>query len=129
MTSLSPKKGNGGPVEQDNLYFIHKVPELIPNSVEISLGIYWGGNFETVAELISNKTINQNDIRFFLGYSGWATNQLEAELKSNSWLVTKNVYKNKIIEKDYKFFWKEKMIEFGGEYSIWSNAPENPSYN
>ena len=21
---------NGGPVEQDNLYFIHKVPELIP---------------------------------------------------------------------------------------------------
>ena len=120
---------NGGPVEQDNLYFIHKVPELIPNSVEISLGIYWGGNFETVAELISNKTINQNDIRFFLGYSGWATNQLEAELKSNSWLVTKNVYKNKIIEKDYKFFWKEKMIEFGGEYSIWSNAPENPSYN
>ena len=30
---------NGGPVEQDNLYFIHKVPELIPNSIEISLGI------------------------------------------------------------------------------------------
>ncbi|MEP5601279.1 MAG: YqgE/AlgH family protein, partial [Algibacter sp.] len=23
---------NGGPVEQDNLYFIHKVPQLIPNS-------------------------------------------------------------------------------------------------
>ena len=26
---------NGGPVEQDNLYFIHKIPELIPNSSEI----------------------------------------------------------------------------------------------
>lgn len=25
---------NGGPVEQDNLYFIHKIPDLIPNSVE-----------------------------------------------------------------------------------------------
>ena len=24
---------NGGPVEQDNLYFIHNIPELIPNSV------------------------------------------------------------------------------------------------
>ena len=32
---------NGGPVEQDNLYFIHKVPDLIPNSIEISLGIFW----------------------------------------------------------------------------------------
>ena len=37
---------NGGPVEQDNLYFIHKVPELIPNSIEISLGIFWGGDFD-----------------------------------------------------------------------------------
>ena len=36
---------NGGPVEQDNLYFIHKVPELIPDSIEISLGIFWGGDF------------------------------------------------------------------------------------
>ena len=33
---------NGGPVEQDNLYFIHNIPEIIPNSVEISNGIYWG---------------------------------------------------------------------------------------
>ena len=32
---------NGGPVEQDNLYFIHNIPELIPNSVEISNGIFW----------------------------------------------------------------------------------------
>ena len=36
---------NGGPVEQDNLYFIHNIPEVIPNSVEISNGIYWGGDF------------------------------------------------------------------------------------
>jgi putative transcriptional regulator len=58
---------NGGPVEQDNLYFIHKIPQLIPNSIEISLGIYWGGDFNKVAELIANNKINENDIRFFLG--------------------------------------------------------------
>ena len=46
---------NGGPVEQDNLYFIHNVPDLIPNSVEISNGIYWGGCFESVKELIKNQ--------------------------------------------------------------------------
>ena len=32
--------------EQDNLYFIHKAPDLIPESIEISLGIYWGGDFD-----------------------------------------------------------------------------------
>ncbi|WP_111307367.1 YqgE/AlgH family protein [Confluentibacter sediminis] len=120
---------NGGPVEQDNLYFIHKVPELIPNSVEISLGVFWGGDFNNVAELIANKKIKETDIRFFLGYSGWEVNQLENELKTNSWVVTENIYKNDIIAKDYESFWKEKMLEFGEAYSIWSNAPENPNYN
>jgi putative transcriptional regulator len=120
---------NGGPVEQDNLYFIHKVPKLIPNSIEISLGIYWGGDFSKVAELIKDGTLQENDIKFFLGYSGWDSSQLENELKANSWVVTENIYKKNIIEKNYETFWKEKMLEFGGEYSIWSNAPENPSYN
>lgn len=120
---------NGGPVEQDNLYFIHKVPELIPDSIEISLGIYWGGDFNVVADLIANNRIEEKDIRFFLGYSGWDSKQLEEELRVNSWVVTENVYQKDIIEKDYETFWREKMLEFGGEYSIWSNAPENPSYN
>ncbi len=120
---------NGGPVEQDNLYFIHKIPNLIPNSIEISLGIYWGGDFTKVARLITEKKINEKDIKFFLGYSGWDINQLESELKTQSWVVTKNIYKKEIIEKDYEFFWKEKMLELGGNYSIWSNAPENPTYN
>lgn len=125
----SHKVYNGGPVEQDNLYFIHKVPDLIPDSIEISLGIYWGGDFNKVAELITEKVIKETDIRFFLGYSGWDSHQLENELRANSWLVAKNVYKKDIIEKDYETFWKEKMLELGGEYSIWSNAPENPSFN
>ena len=120
---------NGGPVEQDNLYFIHKVPELIPDSIEISLGIFWGGDFSKVAELIATNKLSENHIRFFLGYSGWDSNQLAEELKSNSWVVTENIYKKSIIEKDCEAFWREKMLEFGGEYSVWSNAPENPSLN
>ena len=62
---------NGGPVEQDNLYFIHKIPDKIPNSVEISYGIFWGGDFESVKSLINQNKIKEDDIRFFLGYSGW----------------------------------------------------------
>ncbi|PHQ29229.1 MAG: transcriptional regulator [Leeuwenhoekiella sp.] len=120
---------NGGPVEQDNLYFIHKVPELIPDSIEISSGIYWGGNFDTVIELISSKKLSEDQIRFFLGYSGWDSDQLEHELHENAWIVAENNYHKEIINKCFPDFWKEKMIELGGEYLIWSNAPENPSYN
>lgn len=128
-TEANFKVYNGGPVEQDNLYFIHKVPDLIPESIEISLGIYWGGDFDVVLTLINSGKIKAKDIRFFLGYSGWESFQLESELESNSWIVTENIYKKSIIEKKDSTFWKEKMLELGGEYSIWSNAPEYPSYN
>jgi len=120
---------NGGPVEQDNLYFIHKIPDLIPDSIEISNGIFWGGDFKSVIELINAGKLNEKDIRFFLGYSGWDADQLMNELITNSWIVSENIYKNSIIEKIDTNFWKEKMLELGGDYSIWSNAPENPSFN
>jgi putative transcriptional regulator len=120
---------NGGPVEQDNLYFIHNIPELISNSVEISNGIYWGGDFETTKELINSGKINKDNVRFFLGYTGWDENQLEKEMDNNSWIIAKNSYENKIIGKSTTHFWKEKIIELGGEYVIWSNAPENPYLN
>lgn len=120
---------NGGPVEQDNLYFIHKVPHLINDSVEISDGIFWGGDFDATIALINNGAITNKDIRFFLGYSGWSSLQLVQELNSKSWIVVKNHYESEIIDKSVNSFWKEKMMELGGDYLLWSNAPENPSLN
>jgi putative transcriptional regulator len=43
---------------------------------------------------------------------------------SNSWFA--NSYKNKIIGKSSAQFWKEQILELGGDYMIWSNAPETP---
>lgn len=120
---------NGGPVEQDNLYFIHNVPELIPGSIEISSGIFWGGNFDLTRELINDGKIKKDNIRFFLGYTGWEAKQLEDEMQANSWIVTENLYQNKIIGKSTTDFWKEKILELGGDYMLWSNAPENPLLN
>jgi len=119
---------NGGPVEKKNLYFIHNKPKLIKNSFEIKNGIYWGGDFDFVTELLINKKIKSSDIRFFLGYSGWEANQLSEELSDDSsWLVAENRYSN--ILTTNSSIWKNKLMEFGGEYQIWANAPKNPSLN
>lgn len=120
---------NGGPVEQDNLYFIHNIPDIIPNSIEIANGIYWGGDFEVTKNLINEGKISKKHIRFFLGYSGWEINQLEDELKENSWLVTENTFKEKLLSKPVQHFWKEKMKEQGGDYVLFSNAPSDPILN
>ncbi|MEE4000560.1 YqgE/AlgH family protein [Tenacibaculum sp. FZY0031] len=118
----------GGPVEQDNLYFIHKVPHLLPNSIEVANGIYWGGNFDLLKELLNNKELKASDIRFFLGYSGWGTNQLEEELLMNSWFITENDYEN-ILTTSNQGFWKEKLLQRGGKYKIWANAPSDIQMN
>lgn len=120
---------NGGPVEQDNLYFIHNIPDLIPNSIEISNGIYWGGEYEITKDLINNGKINKNNIRFFLGYTGWEEDQLETEMEESSWIIRKNNYHNKIIGKSASHFWKKQIMELGGTYQIWSNSPDNPGFN
>ena len=118
----------GGPVEQDNLYFVHKIPELIPDSIEVDKGIYWGGNFNSLKELLNNQELKSNDIRFFLGYSGWETNQLDNELKIDSWFISENDYPN-IFETDNTTIWKNKLLQKGGEYKIWANAPNDIQLN
>lgn len=120
---------NGGPVQQDNLYFIHKISDLVPESIMISEGLYWSGNFEYVLKLIKKGEINKNDIRFFLGYSGWDSNQLNDELNNNTWILSENSHNKNIITAVDEVFWKNKMLDLGGEYSLWSNAPEHPSHN
>ena len=120
---------NGGPVQQDNLYFVHKISDLIPESIMISEGLYWSGNFEYVLKLIKKGEINKNDIRFFLGYSGWDSNQLNNELNNNTWILSENSHNKNIITAVDEVFWKNKMLDLGGEYSLWSNAPEHPSHN
>lgn len=120
---------NGGPVDQDNLYFVHNKPELIPESIEISDGLFWGGDFEIALSLVNSHGLTEQDIRFFLGYSGWDTEQLTQEIQENSWLVSPNIYAKNLLEHCDSGIWKQKMLELDDNYSIWSNAPEHPSYN
>ena len=120
---------NGGPVEQDNLYFIHKIPQFVPGSIEISNGIYWGGDFEVVKKLIKEQKISESEIKFFLGYAGWDNEQLQDELEANAWIVVKNEDEKGLIGRSYSSFWKDKIMELGGDYLVWANAPEHPSYN
>ena len=118
----------GGPVEQDNLYFVHKVPDLIPDSIAISDGIFWGGNFDSLKQLLNSGELSSTDIRFFLGYSGWGKNQLKDEININSWFISDSNIKN-IFSENEDTFWRNKILEKGGDYKLWANAPNDPSLN
>ena len=119
----------GGPVEKENLYFIHKIPSLIKNSIKIKDNLYWGGNFDSVIKLINNKSIKINEIKFFLGYSGWDKEQLKNEIKNKSWILAKKENIESLSFKDPSNIWKEKLEKLGGNYLLWSNSPKNSQHN
>ena len=120
---------NGGPVNKDNLYYIHNLPDLIPNSIKVSNNLFWGGDFSNVKNLIKDNKIGSNNIRFFSGYSGWTLSQLNNEIKEKSWIITNNRFNDKILKSKPNEFWKEEIKKLGDDYKIWSNAPENPNLN
>ena len=126
------KKGvkifSGGPVNQDNLYFIHKHPELIDNSINFFNDLHWGGDFKKIIKMINNMKIDNSSIKFFSGYSGWTYNQIIDEINNGSWVVVKNKT-NYLFKKDIKNIWGENMKEMDEKFKIWSNAPENPQDN
>ena len=49
----------GGPVEQDNLFYIHTLGDKISNSVRISKTLYWNGDFKSVNNLLKKGKLNQ----------------------------------------------------------------------
>ncbi len=114
----------GGPVQQDHLYFIHNIPEMISYGIPIKDNIYWGGDFKKLTQLLDAKKISEKNIRFFLGYSGWSVNQLEEELEGNSWTICDN-YENIFETKS----WREHILSLDNKLRIWANSPKNPSLN
>ncbi len=118
----------GGPVSADSIFFVHKVGEKLPGSIKVLGNLSWGGDFETLKNLISKGMVKPSDIHFFLGYSGWDAGQLEGEIKEDSWLVT-DVDENAIMRESQDVSWTDFVLKAGNRYSIWQNYPENPSFN
>lgn len=119
----------GGPVEQDNLFYLHRLGNVIPDSIEINSSLSWNGDFKFVTKLINENKIKLNDIRFFLGCSSWSNGQLEKELEEKSWEQFEIVSTEKVLKMKIQNMWKKCMISLGGKYRLWSNAPENPNFN
>ena len=118
----------GGPVQMDTLHFLHQYPTLIPGSYEVLDGIYWGGDFETAIRLIREGTIDTGKIRFFIGYSGWGSGQLNDELKEKSWL-TAQATRKLVFHGKTEEVWKDALKHLGGDYGMMANFPIDPQLN
>jgi putative transcriptional regulator len=118
----------GGPVNTDSIHYIHTLGNLIPDSLHVYENIYWGGDFEAVKEYLNSGILQKDNIKFFLGYSGWSPSQLDEELRRNSWIVT-HVDATRLMKDTQEEFWKEMLKRVGKKYKLWAEFPENPRFN
>lgn len=118
----------GGPVAENQIFFMHTLGDLIPDACQIMEGLYWGGDTDTLHTLIDTGIANTDNVRFFLGYSGWNSGQLVNELTRNSWLVGK-VNSHLLFNTPANQMWKTFVSRMGNEYRMWSRFPKNPENN
>lgn len=81
---------DGGPVDTEHLFFMHRRPDIISGGALVAGGIYVGGDFKAAVRLINSKTITAADIKIFVGYCGWDDNELDEEIAEGSWIALKD---------------------------------------
>lgn len=117
----------GGPVGNDSLHYIHTL-ENLEGGVPVGNGVFWGGNFELLKIMIQGGQVERDQIRFFIGYSGWGETQLQNELDENAWLVAES--KIEFLFGDNEgALWAHAVKSLGEKFAVIVNFPENPRFN
>lgn len=114
----------GGPVADNQLFFVHTLGELIPDSCPIIPGLYWGGDRDTLKTLIQTGIANENNMRFYLGYAGWDSGQLVSELVRNSWIIG-DITVEQFLQTPSEQMWQNFVDQQGERYAMWKRFPKN----
>lgn len=119
----------GGPVEPQTLHYLTIAENPPLNSRNLMNGIHWGGDFDDLRHKLISRQIDINQVRFFVGYSGWGEEQLQAEVDANSWLISMSSDFSILISDPDMAQWTEVLKKMGGKYRSMANYPPHPSYN
>ncbi len=118
----------GGPVQTDTIHYVHNIGDLLEESHPISDGIWWGGDFEKLKFLITSELVLPENIRFFVGYSGWSDGQLEEEMNLKSWVVA-GMDPNYLFKSKPNKLWEQIMSNKGDTYTVIATLPDGTTQN
>lgn len=118
----------GGPVANNSLFYLHTF-NGIESSEEILPGLFFGGDLTEIFTNLSLKEVNKENIRFFIGYSGWSKGQLEQEIKERAWICVNNIPSNTLLSKNIANLWRKCMSQQGKQFQTFALFPKNKSDN
>lgn len=118
----------GGPVAHNTLHYIHRLGARISGSNHIVDDIFWGGKFEELEILLKSGAVPEDEIAFFVGYSGWAPGQLDRELEQGSWIVSP-AEATDLLPPNPDLLWQKVLRNLGRRYKVAANYPVDPRLN
>jgi len=129
VDSLDVEVYVGGPVEQNTLHFIYYGEKVLEDSINLTDRLWWGGDFDAIVSLLKSGQMNLENVRFFIGYSGWASDQLKGELEENTWIVCEMDCAKNIFVVSPEELWRIILKNMGGQYQVLANYPIDPRLN
>lgn len=120
--------GFGGPVERNQLFYVHR-NAAIEGSAFIRDDLYLGGDYSEIKRLITSNEMTPENLRFFIGYTGWSKGQLQNEIDELSWVVLKKAENFSVFNSVDDDLWRELISQLGGKYKLMADYPLNPADN
>ncbi len=120
---------NGGPVELDHLFLLHRLGSIIDGSTEILPGLYVGGNGDQLRDFVASGADTDGLLRFYLGYSGWGEGQLTSEIMQRGWAIGCDTDARQLLTGSGEGFWRREVGNLGPDYRSWLNIPIHPILN
>lgn len=118
----------GGPVDEAVLFYLHTLGEEIENAIPVDDNLWWGGEFEDLKRLTLAGKITSKNTKFFIGYAGWETEQLESEMVKNSW-ISSTISKTELFNDHTKGLWNDVLKKSQSANAFLSGFAHNPSLN
>jgi putative transcriptional regulator len=115
----------GGPVAGPLIALHSDFPH---SEMEVTRGVYLASDKESIIQIVTKP---QGSFRLFVGYSGWAAGQLDAELEAGGWLTEPATRED--IFSDHADLWNRVSRRIGLEIlsptikNLW--VPDDPSMN
>ena len=115
-----PQVYYGGPVELNKGFILHTNDyENNKNNIKLDNGLILSSDFSTIKEIALGSGPSKSILA--LGYTGWSSFQLHAELKKNDWFEL-NLNTDIIFARNHRKKWIEAISKLGISKELLQNA-------
>ena len=110
---------NGGPVSIDKGFLLHNSDINLEDSIEINgANCFLNSSKDSLSSLCMEEI--KSGVNLYLGCCGWSPGQLENELKSNDWLISK-AQTDLLFNNNHSKMWEKAIERIGFDIASFSN--------